>query len=143
MKLRQLVTCLTHKFKIESAKFFALVDEHELSFLWSIIVFLSGVALIFKSLPNVILETLPYDGNVIGLAGLIIAIFKIASIYSKAFLVHDLSDALGSTWLIYMGFVVTTAVPPMLLTGTTYFTLGIFINYHLYRKALIRKHKGW
>lgn len=136
MKIRQLILQRFHSLTASISKFFVLVDANELSFLWSSIIFFSSIALMTKNIPEIILETIPYDGNVLGLAGVIIAVFKISSILSKSLLVHVVSDALGSTWLIYMGLVVTTSIPPMMLSGAVLITTGVFANYRMLRKLL-------
>lgn len=131
-KLKKLLLNVRKQFLI----LFDIIDRNELSFLWSSIIFFSSIALMTRNIPEIILETIPYDGNVLGVAGVIIAVFKISSVLSKSLLVHVVSDALGSTWLIYMGLVVTTSIPPMMLSGAVLITTGIFANYRMLRKLL-------
>ena len=132
IKLKKLFLNIRKQFLI----LFDIIDRNELSFLWSSIIFFSSIALMTRNIPEIILETIPYDGNVLGLAGIIIAVFKISSVLSKSLLVHVVSDALGSTWLIYMGLVVTTSIPPMMLSGAVLITTGVFANYRMLRKLL-------
>lgn len=134
-KLQKLFLSIKKPFLI----LFDIIDRNELSLLWSSVILFSSIALLTRNIPEIILETIPYDGNVLGVAGIIIAIFKISSVLSKSLLIHVVADTLGSTWLIYMGLVVTTSIPPMMLSGAVLITTGIFANYRMLRKLLHTK----
>lgn len=134
-KLKKLFLSIKKPFLI----LFDIIDRNELSLLWSSVILFSSIALLTRNIPEIILETIPYDGNVFGVAGIIIAIFKISSVLSKSLLIHVVADAFGSTWLIYMGLVVTTSIPPMMLSGAVLITTGVFANYRMLRKLLHTK----
>lgn len=105
-----------------------LIEKHDFSLLWSLIIFGSSIVLITQDLPLSIRESLPYNGIVVGLIGIAIFAVKSFGIFYRKFAFHSCVDFLGATWLIFMGEVVSTAVPALFFTGTILFITGGMVN---------------
>lgn len=112
-----------------------LMDKHDFSLLWSNIIFCSSIALILNDIPPIIRETLPYNGVLIGGLGVSIALLKYIGISYKHFIFHSVVDFMGASWLIFMGLITTTAVPPMMFTGVILFVAGIMVDLRLFQRA--------
>ena len=112
-----------------------LFDRHDFSLLWANIIFCSSIALVVKDMPAIVRETLPYNGILYGIIGIIIALAKYGTIKYRNYYVHCVVDFLGAMWLIIMGSVTTTAVPPMMFTGVILFVTGIMINFRLIQRG--------
>lgn len=114
-----------------------LFYKHDFSLLWANIVLCSSIALVAKDMPVIIRETLPYNGILFGVAGVIIAIAKYIGIKYRNYYFHCVIDFLGSTWMIAMGMVTTTAVPPMMFTGVILYVAGVMVDLRLFQRIKI------
>lgn len=117
-----------------------LFDKHDFSLLWANIIFCSSIALVTKDMPAIVRETLPYNGVLIGAIGVIIAIAKYIGIKYRNYYFHCVVDFLGSTWMIAMGMVTTTAVPPMMFTGVILYVAGIMVDLRLFQRIKIHRN---
>lgn len=117
-----------------------LFYKHDFSLLWANIILCSSFALVIKDMPAVVRETLPYNGILIGVIGIIISIVKYSSIKYRNYYFHCVVDFLGSTWLIAMGMVTTTAVPPMMFTGVILYVAGVMVNLRLFQRIRINRN---
>jgi len=115
-------------------------DKHDFSLLWANIILCSSIALAIKDMPPIIRETLPYNGILIGVLGIIVSLAKYIGIKYRNYYFHCVVDFLGSTWLIAMGTVTTTAVPPMMFTGVILFVAGIMVNLRLFQRTRIHRN---
>lgn len=116
-----------------------IFNKHDFSLLWANIILCSSVALVVKDMPPIIRETLPYNGALIGVLGIIIALAKYIGIKYRNYYFHCVVDFLGSTWLIVMGMVTTTAVPPMMFTGVILYVAGVMIDLRLFQRIRINR----
>lgn len=114
-----------------------LFYKHDFSLLWANIVLCSSIALVAKDMPVIIRETLPYNSILFGVVGVIIAIAKYIGIKYRNYYFHCVIDFLGSTWMIAMGMVTTTAVPPMMFTGVILYVAGVMVDLRLFQRIKI------
>lgn len=117
-----------------------LFYKHDFSILWASIVLCSSIALVIKDMPAIIRETLPYNGVLFGVTGIIIAIAKYVGIKYRNYYFHCVVDFLGSTWMIAMGMITTTAVPPMMFTGVILYVAGVLVDWRLYQRSRIHRN---
>ena len=116
-----------------------LFDKHDFSLLWANIILCSSIALIAKDMPAIVRETLPYNGILVGAIGVIIAIAKYIGIKYRHYYFHCVVDFLGATWMIAMGMVTTTAVPPMMFTGVILYVAGVMVDLRLFQRIRINR----
>lgn len=118
-----------------------ILEKHDFSLLWSLIVLWSSVVLILDDLPTSIQETIPYNGLLIGIIGVGIFLLKSFGIYYRKFMFHSVVDFAGATWLIFMGMVVSTSIPAMVFTGVILYVTGIMIDVRLVVRSFAQKRR--
>lgn len=130
------------KFYLVMDKITDIVERHDFSILWSFIIIISSVSLLFNDFPPVIQETFPYDSFYVGALGLGVGVLKNIGIGIRNYNFHFFTDGLGSFWFIYMGVVMTTSQPPLAFVGVILFTAGIFVDIRLFIRGW-RKKPRW